>query len=85
MAPPPAGDRFAGRMPELRGLRLRSAMRALDGCDCEVKIDGHGFVVDQRPEPGVEVSAADEIRVVLGPRRREVKRVRSWDVCRSET
>jgi cell division protein FtsI (penicillin-binding protein 3) len=65
MRPIPAVTAFGGRMPELRGLSLRSAMRALDGCGCEVDVDGSGYVVDQRPEPGVEVSAADEVRVVL--------------------
>jgi cell division protein FtsI (penicillin-binding protein 3) len=73
-APPPAGltmpappvvTAFGGRMPELRGLSLRSAMRALDGCNCEVEVDGSGYVVAQRPEPGVAVSATDAVRVVL--------------------
>jgi cell division protein FtsI (penicillin-binding protein 3) len=64
-SPPPAVTAFGGTMPELRGLSLRSAMRALDGCGCEVEVDGSGYVVEQRPEPGVEVSAADEVRVVL--------------------
>jgi cell division protein FtsI (penicillin-binding protein 3) len=61
----PAVTAFNGRMPELRGLSLRSAMRALDGCDCEVEVDGSGYVVDQRPEPGVDVSGADAVRVIL--------------------
>jgi cell division protein FtsI (penicillin-binding protein 3) len=65
MPPPPAVTAFGGRMPELRGLSLRSAMRALDGCNCEVEVDGSGYVVDQRPEPGAEVSAAAAVRVVL--------------------
>jgi len=65
MPPVPVVTRFGGRMPELRGLSLRSAMRAMDGCDCEVEVDGSGYVVDQRPEPGVEVSAADAVRIVL--------------------
>ena len=63
--PPPAVVAFAGRMPELRGLSLRSAMRAMDGCECAVDVNGSGYVVDQRPEPGTEISASDKVRVVL--------------------
>jgi len=49
-APPVATP--AGAMPDLRGLPLRAAMRALASCDCDVKIEGHGFVVSHEPSAG---------------------------------
>jgi len=52
---------FDGTMPDLHGLSLRSAMRAVDGCDCMVSIDGSGYVVEQEPKPGVELAARDDV------------------------
>lgn len=63
--PPPAVLAFAGSMPELRGLSLRAAMRAMDGCDCEVETRGSGYVVTQEPEPGVSVRGGETVRVTL--------------------
>jgi cell division protein FtsI (penicillin-binding protein 3) len=56
---------FNGKMPELRGLSLRAAMRALDGCDCAIDIAGAGYVVAQRPDPGVDVTREERIAVTL--------------------
>lgn len=61
----PAVVAFSGRMPELRGLSLRAAMRAMNGCDCEVRTDGSGYVVNQQPDPGVEVPEGTAVRVTL--------------------
>jgi cell division protein FtsI (penicillin-binding protein 3) len=56
---------FNGTMPELRGLSLRAAMRALDGCDCAVEVAGAGYVVAQQPEPGVGVTRDEKVAVTL--------------------
>jgi hypothetical protein len=71
LVPPPALPEpapvtaFNGKMPELRGLSLREAMRAMDGCDCAVAVAGSGYVVAQRPEPGVDVTRDDRVTVEL--------------------
>jgi len=48
----PSVGSYDGTMPDLRGLSLRTAVRALDGCDCDLRIEGQGFVVAQQPNPG---------------------------------
>jgi len=65
-APPEVQD-FDGSMPELEGLSLRSAMRAMDGCDCSVAVEGSGYVVAQQPSPGVQVARAASISLTLAP------------------
>lgn len=52
---------FDGTMPDLHGLSLRSAMRAVDGCDCMVSIDGSGYIVEQKPKPGAKLAASDAV------------------------
>lgn len=66
---PPQVDEFSGTMPDLRGLSLRSAMRAIDGCDCNLRVDGDGYVVEQVPDPGVELEASSNVSLVLAGRR----------------
>ena len=55
----------AGAMPDLRGLPLRAAMRALAACDCDVKIEGHGFVVSHEPSPGSVLAPAAPVSLKL--------------------
>jgi cell division protein FtsI (penicillin-binding protein 3) len=55
----------AGSMPDLRGLPLRAAMRALAACNCDVKIDGHGFVVSHSPPPGSTLAPASGVSLKL--------------------
>jgi len=55
----------AGAMPDLRGLPLRAAMRALAACNCDVKIDGHGFVVSHSPPPGSTLAPASGVSLKL--------------------
>jgi len=57
--------KFAGTMPDLRGHSLRSAMLAMDGCDCAVDIDGNGYVIEQAPEPGIAVAADGRVALTL--------------------
>ena len=63
-APPPVATP-AGAMPDLRGLPLRAAMRALASCDCDVKIDGHGFVVSHDPPPGGKLAPSGGVSLKL--------------------
>jgi cell division protein FtsI (penicillin-binding protein 3) len=62
---PTAVTKFNGKMPELRGLSLRAAMRAMNGCDCAVDVAGSGYVVKQRPDPGVDVTRDARVTVEL--------------------
>lgn len=54
-----------GAMPNLRGLPLREAMRALASCDCDVKIEGHGFVVSHEPDTGTVLSPTSPVSLKL--------------------
>jgi len=58
---PTAVAEFDGTMPDLHGLSLRSAMRAVDGCDCLVHVDGSGYVVEQKPRPGAELAESYDV------------------------
>lgn len=62
-APPVATP--SGAMPDLRGLPLRAAMRALAQCDCEVRIDGHGFVVSHEPSAGSTLEPTSPVSLKL--------------------
>ncbi|MFN2427018.1 MAG: penicillin-binding transpeptidase domain-containing protein [Candidatus Binatia bacterium] len=55
----------AGAMPDLRGLPLRAAMRALAACNCDVKIEGHGFVVSHEPSAGSTLAPAAPVSLKL--------------------
>jgi len=61
----PAIEDFDGTMPDLQGLSLRSAMRAMDGCECRVSVEGHGYVVEQKPQPGTAVENTHFVRLTL--------------------
>jgi len=56
---------FDGTMPDLRGLSLRSAMHAMEGCECAVEIAGSGYVVSQQPDPGVQLVSARSVSLTL--------------------
>jgi len=58
---------FDGVMPDVRGLSLRAAMRAFDGCDCGVRVRGAGYVVEQNPSPGTRLAASEAIALDLAP------------------
>jgi len=63
-ASPPAATP-SGAMPDLRGLPLRTAMRALQSCGCDVKVDGHGFVVSHDPPPGSTLAPSSAVSLKL--------------------
>jgi cell division protein FtsI (penicillin-binding protein 3) len=62
---PPVVEDFDGTMPKLQGLSLRTAMRAMDGCECDVQIEGNGYVVGQKPEAGVQLARAASVTLQL--------------------
>ncbi|MFN3133945.1 MAG: penicillin-binding protein [Candidatus Kryptonium sp.] len=49
-----------GKMPDLRGLSLRSALSKISPFDLKVNIIGSGVVVDQTPKPGSSIKAGME-------------------------
>ena len=48
-----------GTMPDLRGQSAREALRILTAIGATARLLGHGFVVDQSPEPGAPLSGGD--------------------------
>jgi hypothetical protein len=56
-------------MPKLEGLSLRSAMRAMDGCECDVSVEGRGYVFEQLPAAGVQLARATPVTLKLSPPR----------------
>ncbi len=69
--PRPARQRvefsFDGNMPDLHGMSLRAAMRALSDCDCEIDVTGSGFIIAQSPQAGTAVAASDAVSLRLRP------------------
>ena len=61
----PTVGAYDGTMPDLRGLSLRSAVRALDGSGCNLKIEGQGFVVAQQPSPGAALDRMASVSLTL--------------------
>ncbi len=56
------------RMPDLRGLAARDAVRLLVPAGLEVELDGSGRVLMQEPEAGEPVSPGDPVRLALATR-----------------
>ena len=54
-----------GLMPDLRGLSLRKSLRLLQGINVELKIEGTGRVIDQKPRPGTSLKGVKESVLVL--------------------
>ena len=67
IAPPVAGPLAEGqvRLPELRGLSGREAMRVLARLGIDVRLDGDGVVVEQEPLPGTPVDPGSSCRLSL--------------------
>ncbi|MFT4571148.1 MAG: cell division protein FtsI (penicillin-binding protein 3) [Candidatus Binatia bacterium] len=54
-----------GVMPDLRGLSLREASRAIAFCACELDVQGEGYVVAQTPPAGESVGGDRRVSLVL--------------------
>jgi cell division protein FtsI (penicillin-binding protein 3) len=61
----PVAEAPPGTMPNLKGLPLRAAMRALASCNCDVKVEGHGFVVSHEPTAGMAMAPDAPISLKL--------------------
>jgi len=55
----------SGVMPDLKGLSLRKSLRLLQGINVELKIQGTGKVIQQRPQPGTSLKGIDECLLIL--------------------
>ncbi len=55
----------SGLMPDLRGLSLRKSLRLLQGINVELKIQGTGKVIQQRPRPGTSLKGVNECLLIL--------------------
>ena len=55
-------------MPDLRGLSARDAVKRLVALGIRPRMNGKGFVVDQRPEMGASLEQAIAVRAVAGAR-----------------
>jgi cell division protein FtsI (penicillin-binding protein 3) len=53
----------AWRMPDLRSLAFRSALRALEGLPVTIRVEGSGRVLEQDPPPGTLMSEGQAIRL----------------------
>lgn len=61
-----APDAAGARMPDVRGLTPREAMRALDAAGLTVRMAGSGIVVGQTPAAGEAVASGDITTIQLG-------------------
>ncbi len=71
-APEPAQVTVAraeeGRMPDLRGLSAREALRVLAPLGPALRLSGDGFVVDQEPPPGAPLATGESVWLRLARR-----------------
>jgi cell division protein FtsI (penicillin-binding protein 3) len=58
----------SGVMPDLRGLSAREAVHLLSRFGMSPRMSGDGFVISQKPEPGVELTGSDACDLRLGRR-----------------
>ena len=56
------------RMPDLRGLSAREAIKTLTSLGVTASLSGQGVVVAQNPEPGAPFESGDSCRLQLGRR-----------------
>ena len=54
-----------GLMPDLHGLPLRAAMKALGERGQDVRVEGHGFVVSHHPAPGSPLEPTSPVSLKL--------------------
>jgi len=61
-------DSAGARLPDLRGLSVREALRRLTLCQIPAHIEGHGVVVREEPAPGAPLPRKDGVRLWCEPR-----------------
>ena len=64
-SPGPLIERHDGLMPDLHGLSAREALRTLAQLGLAARMTGNGFVVDQRPAPGVPLARGETCDLTL--------------------
>jgi len=64
----PTSIRPGDSMPDMRGLSLRTAMRALGDSGCDIRVQGAGYVLSQRPAAGKILAPGTAISFRLGVR-----------------
>jgi beta-lactam-binding protein with PASTA domain len=60
-------------MPDLRGLSVRAALRALADRGVEVTVEGSGRVQRQQPSPGAAIGLAGTVSLILEERAEETE------------
>jgi cell division protein FtsI (penicillin-binding protein 3) len=63
---PPAPAAPTGEMPDLRGLSVRDALRAIAG-QASVDVRGSGFLFEQSPPPGAPLVAGSRVALRFSP------------------
>ncbi len=63
--PMPSPVRPGAALPDLAGLSLRGAMRVLQECECDIRVQGSGYVVSQQPPPGKPLLDAARVTLIL--------------------
>jgi cell division protein FtsI (penicillin-binding protein 3) len=61
-----SAERAGPRMPDLRGLTVREAVRAIDGLGLLMRVTGTGVVTSQTPQPGDSVQAGESTTLQMG-------------------
>ena len=56
-----------GRMHDLRGLSMRTALNKVKALQLPVKVSGTGRVVDQHPSPGTSVEKGETCFLTFRP------------------
>jgi cell division protein FtsI (penicillin-binding protein 3) len=63
-----AGFPKSFKMPNLRGLSLREALKLFEGNRFQVKLSGSGFVKEQTPAVGSFLEEGDKVEITLNHR-----------------
>jgi cell division protein FtsI (penicillin-binding protein 3) len=61
------GDNGPGRMPDLNGMSYRQVLQVMERTGLNIKLQGSGRVVDQKPAAGAAIRYGSEVRVRFEP------------------
>ncbi len=62
-----SGDNGPGRMPDLNGMSYRQVLQVMERTGLNIKLQGSGRVVDQKPAAGAAIRYGSEVRVRFEP------------------